>query len=84
MSQFPILSLLTFLPLVGAVFILTIRGEEDVIARNARHVALWTSVINFLMSLFVWINFDNTTHCYTIDTNGTVHQYILDGTEQVD
>ncbi|MCH7865670.1 MAG: NADH-quinone oxidoreductase subunit M, partial [Proteobacteria bacterium] len=61
MSQFPILSLLTFLPLVGAVFILTIRGEEDVIARNARHVALWTSVINFLMSLFVWINFDNTT-----------------------
>jgi len=61
MSQYPILSLLTFLPLVGAVFILTIRGEEDVIARNARHVALWTSVINFLLSLFVWVNFDNTT-----------------------
>ena len=61
MSQFPILSLLTFLPLVGAVFILTIRGEEEIIARNARHVALWTSVINFLLSLFVWINFDNTT-----------------------
>ena len=35
-------------------------------------------------ALVNYINFDNTTHCYTIDTNGTVHQYILDGTEQVD
>ena len=35
-------------------------------------------------TLVNYINFDNTTHCYTIDANGTVHQYILDGTEQVD
>ena len=61
MEQFPILSLLTFLPLVGAGFILTIRGEEDIVARNARNVALWTSLINFMMSLFIWVNFDTTT-----------------------
>ncbi len=61
MTQFPILSLLTFLPLVGAVFILTIRGDDDVVARNARNVALWTSLINFMMSLFIWVNFDTTT-----------------------
>ena len=61
MSQLPILSLLTFLPLVGAVFILSIRGEAEVVARNARHVALWTSLINFLLSLFVWVHFDTTT-----------------------
>lgn len=61
MSQLPILSLLTFLPLIGAFFILTIRGDEDVIHRNARHVALWTSVINFLLSLFIWIHFDTST-----------------------
>ncbi len=60
MTQFPILSLLTFLPLVGAVFILTIRGD-DVVARNARNVALWTSLINFMMSLFIWVNFDTST-----------------------
>ena len=24
-----------------------------------------------------YINFNNTTHCYTIDTNGTVHQYLV-------
>ncbi len=61
MSHFPILSLLTFLPMVGAIFILTIRGDADVVARNARNVALWTSMINFLLSLFVWINFDSNT-----------------------
>jgi NADH-quinone oxidoreductase subunit M len=64
MSQFPILSLLTFLPLVGAAFILIIRGDSEVVARNARHVALWTSLINFLLSLFIWVNFDTTTADY--------------------
>ncbi|WP_207478835.1 NADH-quinone oxidoreductase subunit M [Arenibaculum pallidiluteum] len=58
MSGWPILSLTTFLPLVGAVFILLIRGEPDVVARNARNVALWTSLITFVLSLFVWANFD--------------------------
>ncbi|MBI2979025.1 MAG: hypothetical protein HYY38_09465, partial [Rhodospirillales bacterium] len=61
MTQFPILSLLTFLPLVGALFILTIRGDAEVVARNARNVALWTSMINFLLSLFLWVNFDSST-----------------------
>ena len=61
MMQFPILSLLTFLPLVGALFILTIRGDAGVVARNARNVALWTSMINFLLSLFIWVNFDSST-----------------------
>ena len=36
-----------------------------------------TAVVNY-------INFNNTTYCYTIDANGTVHQYLTDGTEQVD
>jgi NADH-quinone oxidoreductase subunit M len=61
MTNFPILSLLTFLPMVGALFILAIRGDADVVARNARNVALWTSMINFLLSLFIWINFDPDT-----------------------
>jgi NADH-quinone oxidoreductase subunit M len=59
MTGWPILSLTTFLPLVGAVFILMIRGEPDVVARNARNTALWTSVITFVLSLFIWFNFDS-------------------------
>ncbi len=54
----PLLSLVTFLPLVGALFILVIRGEEATVARNARYVALWTSLITFFLSLFIWFNFE--------------------------
>ena len=61
MSNLPILSLLTFLPLVGAVFILTARGDEAIVARNSRNVALWTSGINFILSLFLWFRFDIST-----------------------
>jgi NADH-quinone oxidoreductase subunit M len=64
MAGWPILSLTTFLPLVGAAFILLIRGEPDVVARNARSVALWTSLITFVLSLFIWLNFDNTTAAF--------------------
>jgi NADH-quinone oxidoreductase subunit M len=64
MAGWPILSLTTFLPLVGAAFILLIRGEADVVARNARNVALWTSLITFVLSLFIWLNFDNTTAAF--------------------
>ncbi|MGH6660077.1 MAG: complex I subunit 4 family protein, partial [Rhodospirillales bacterium] len=62
MTNFPVLSLLIFfVPLVGILSILAIRGDADVVARNARYVALWTSMINFLLSLFVWVNFDSST-----------------------
>ena len=64
MSHLPLLSLITFLPLVGAGFILTIRGESDVVARNARNVALLTSVTTFLLSLGVWFNFDTSTSAF--------------------
>ncbi len=58
MADWPILTLTTFLPLVGAFFILLIRGEPDMVARNARSVALWTSLITFVISLFILANFD--------------------------
>ena len=59
-AGFPLLSLLTFLPLAGAVFILTLRGEEKVVAENARWTALWTSLIVFALSLVLWFRFDKT------------------------
>jgi NADH-quinone oxidoreductase subunit M len=58
MSDWPLLSLVIFLPLAGAGFILMIRGDPDVVAQNARSVALWTSSITFLLSLLIWANFD--------------------------
>ena len=64
MHNWPLLSLVTFLPLVGAVFIMTIRGEAAIVARNARYVALWTSLITFVLSLFIWFGFETGTSAF--------------------
>jgi NADH-quinone oxidoreductase subunit M len=60
-SHWPLLSLVTFLPLVGAGFILTTRGDETVVARNVRNIALWTALIDFALSLLLWLYFDPDT-----------------------
>jgi NADH-quinone oxidoreductase subunit M len=57
----PILSAVTFLPILGALFIFAIRGDDEVAVRNARYVALWTTIITFLLSLVIWAEFDFTT-----------------------
>jgi len=56
--DWPIISAVTFLPLLGAFFIFGIRGNDEIAVRNARYVALWTTVITFLVSLFLWFEFD--------------------------
>jgi NADH-quinone oxidoreductase subunit M len=61
MSDWPLLSLVIFVPLVGALFILAIRGEEAIVARNAKYVALWTTLGNFILSIPLWWGFDNST-----------------------
>lgn len=61
MDGFPILSLLTFLPLAGALFILLIRGDAAQVARNARMVALYTSGFVFFLSLYLLAHFDRTS-----------------------
>ncbi|MHB1217627.1 MAG: NADH-quinone oxidoreductase subunit M [Alphaproteobacteria bacterium] len=58
MTDWPILSIVTFLPLAGVVMILAVRGEEALVARNARWVALWTSLVTFAVSLVLWFGFD--------------------------
>jgi len=58
MSSWPILSTVVFLPTVGALLILIIRGDDDIARRNVFHVALWTTAVTFVLSLFIWGNFD--------------------------
>ena len=60
MIDFQILSLMTFLPLVGALFILSIRGEEVLVTRNARFAALYTSLFNLALAIFLLSNFDGS------------------------
>jgi NADH-quinone oxidoreductase subunit M len=60
MTSWPILSLVTFLPLVGALFCLIVNGPKEAVERNCRSVALVTSIVTFLISLVLWARFDAT------------------------
>jgi len=60
-TNLPILTAITFLPLVGTVFILLLRGENEVVARQSRYVALWTTLVTFLLSLVLWFQFETGT-----------------------
>ena len=57
-----LLTLVTFLPLVGVGFILiTTRGDEEEASTAAKQMALLTTGCVFLLSLLIWVNFDATT-----------------------
>jgi NADH-quinone oxidoreductase subunit M len=57
----PILSVITFLPLLGALFLLALRGEAEAVKRNARYTALWTTLIVFALSLLLVARFDGAS-----------------------
>ncbi len=59
MADLPILTVVTFLPLVGALIIFLIWEDSEVARRNVRYVALFTTIVTFLVSLGIWYRFDN-------------------------
>ncbi|MEK9693051.1 MAG: NADH-quinone oxidoreductase subunit M [Rhodospirillaceae bacterium] len=59
-ADLPILSIIIFLPLVGAIFI-ALQRQDDAGIRNARNAALWTTLFTFGLSLFLWFNFETGT-----------------------
>ena len=60
-AGFPVLSLITFLPLLGCGVIgFLLRGDDPANDQNARWTALWTSLVTFLISLVLWVKFDPT------------------------
>ena len=59
MANFPWLSVVTFLPLLGALFIFMTRSTDtEVVAENSRYMALMASVFTFVASLFIWFKFE--------------------------
>ena len=56
---FPILSSLILLPLIGALFVLFGRSSSNYNA--AKYIALFISVGNFILSLYLWYLFDKNT-----------------------
>ncbi len=64
MLGFPILSLMLLVPLVGAVLILLIGGEERIVRRNSRSVALIATLFNFILSIAMWLSFDPSSAAF--------------------
>jgi NADH-quinone oxidoreductase subunit M len=63
----PILSVLTFLPALGALAILAARGAPG----SARVIALGTTIVNFLISLVLLAGFDGSTAAFQFVENAS-------------
>ncbi len=57
----PILSVTTFLPVVGAVLVyLMARGRDEAADRNAKWIALWATIATFAVSLIMVARYDGS------------------------
>ena len=53
------LSLLLIIPILGSIILLLVTDNE-----KAKKIALGTSLINFILSIYLWVNFDSSTSSY--------------------
>ena len=58
--NFPILSAIIFIPLIGAFFILLTKGNKNNVEKNSKYIAIFTSSVNFFLSIILWYLFDPT------------------------
>ena len=54
--SFPIISALILLPMIGAIFLFFSKDSSEN-KSTTKYVALFTSVVNFLLSIYLWILF---------------------------
>ncbi len=55
--NFPILSTIIFLPLLGALFIFISNKKNE--SSSAIYISIFTSMANLLLTFFLWYSFDN-------------------------
>ena len=58
------LSLILLIPLIGSLIVLTIPEDSIESQQKMKKIALFTSVINFILSIYLWIQFDCNTNQY--------------------
>ena len=59
MGDWPLLTIVTFLPLVGVLAILTVQDDDEVAKQNIRRAALFATTMTFFVSLLIWTSFDS-------------------------
>ncbi len=58
--NFPIISALILLPTIGSIFLLFSKNKNENNV-TVKYVALFTSIVNFILSIYLWYLFDRTT-----------------------
>ena len=66
--NFPILSSLILLPIIGALFLLFTK-DKDGNNLTAKYVSLFTTTVNFLISIYLWISFDQSISSFQFVEN---------------
>ena len=66
-DNWPLLTIITFLPLAGVIFLLMIKGDDEIVANNARGVTLWITGFNFIVSLALLLGFDSNVAGYQFE-----------------
>ena len=59
MMNFPIISSLILLPSIGALFLFFINSKNII---GIKYVSLFVSIINFLISIYLWLIFDQSSY----------------------
>ena len=77
--NFPILSSLILLPTIGALFLFFTK-DKDGDNITAKYVSLFTTIVNFLISIYLWISFDQSTSSFQFIEDrewisGFIYQY---------
>ena len=58
--NFPILSSITLLPFLGAIFIFIFNNKKTE-NKNIIYVSLFTTVVNLFLAVFLWYAFDESS-----------------------
>ncbi len=64
MISMPILSFLIILPIVAVMVILTIRGDNELIAKNVRYISILTAVMHIILIIYLWFSFSKIDNTY--------------------
>ncbi|MFL6691217.1 MAG: NADH-quinone oxidoreductase subunit M [Alphaproteobacteria bacterium] len=67
MHHLPLLSIVTFLPLIGVLLILVLPGEGERLAKNARWIALITTIIDLAVSVVIWAGFNGSSAAFQFE-----------------
>ena len=81
MTDWPLLSVVTFIPLICVLFLLPIKDDTEIGRRNIRQVALLGTTATFVMSLLIWASFDMSDPGFqmveVIDMPGAMFSYAM-------